>query len=118
MKLEGSQGGEDTEGVGEKKQEEMQLNFTAYTLDVFKNEIKNIETDLGKNSMTILLCLREKQNGKVENYQQGEEEWRGEENMPFAMGVGKLHSGRGWSFRERVRQLRVPGKIYLVPASI
>lgn len=67
MKLEGSQGGEDTEGVGEKKQEEMQLDFTAYTLDVIKNEIKNIETDLGKNWMNILLCLREKQNGKVEN---------------------------------------------------
>lgn len=112
MKLEESQGREDTERIGEKKQEEMLLNFTAYMLDVIKNEIKNIETDLVKNSMNILLCLKEKQNGKVENYQQGEEEWRGEKNVPFAMGVGKVHSGRGWSFRERVRQLRAPGKTY------
>lgn len=48
MKLEGSQGGEDTERVGEKKQKEVQLDFTAYMLDVIKNEIKNMETDLGK----------------------------------------------------------------------
>lgn len=60
MKLEGSQGGEDTEGVGEKKQEEMQLDFTAYTLDVMKNEIKNIETDLGKNWMKYFIMFERK----------------------------------------------------------
>lgn len=48
MKLGGSQGGEDTEGVGESKQEEKQPDFTVYNLDVLKNEIKSIETDLGK----------------------------------------------------------------------
>lgn len=32
--------------------------------------------------------------------------------MPFAMRVGKVHSGRGWSFRERMRQLRAPGETY------
>lgn len=50
MKLGGSQSGEDTEGVGESKQEEKQPDFTVYNLDVLKNEIKSIETDLGKKT--------------------------------------------------------------------
>lgn len=40
--------GKITEGVGQWKQEEMQSDFTAYMLDVLKNEIKNIESNLEK----------------------------------------------------------------------
>lgn len=57
--------------------------------------------------------MREKQSGKGGKGQQGEKRWRRrEKSMPFATEVGKLHVRRGWSFRERVRKLRVSWKTY------
>lgn len=86
MKLGGSQGGEDTEGVGESKQEEKQPDFTVYNLDVLKNEIKSIETDLGKSLMTILLCLRVKTEWEGEKLPTGRREMERREKRAFCNG--------------------------------
>lgn len=58
--------GDDIEGIGRQKQEEMQSDFTVHMFDVFKNEIKNNINR--RNLMTISLVFEGKNRmGKVEN---------------------------------------------------